>query len=60
MPYRLAYADSVFFDAWAIVDILLDSLFFIDIIINFLSSYQNDEGETIADFKTIAKNYLKS
>lgn len=60
MPYRLAYADSVFFDVWSIIDILIDSIFFLDIIINFFSSYITEEGETIADLKTIAKNYLKS
>ena len=42
------------------VDLIVDALFFIDIIINFLSSYEDAEtGLPIISFKKIAGNYLK-
>jgi hypothetical protein len=41
--------------------ILLCSLvFFIDIVLNFLSAYTNDRNQYVTDIKLIAQNYIKS
>jgi len=39
---------------------IFDSIFFIDIIVNFRTSFTNTmTGDEVTDFKLIAKNYLK-
>lgn len=37
---------------------MVDGFFLLDIIINFLSAYENSEGKTIVNCKSIAVNYL--
>jgi len=34
-------------------------LFLIDVVLNFFTTYINDNGDEIMDMKKIAKNYLK-
>ena len=60
MPYTLTFIDYNTFDAWGILEIILDILFFIDIIINFNSAYFDQEGSLITARKDITINYLKS
>ena len=36
----------------------MDIAFIIDIFINFLSSYEKDDGKIVQNFKKIAINYL--
>ena len=59
MPYRQAfsddYVDHPFFDA---LDLVIDILFWIDIVINFISAYEKYEGVYEYRLKKIAKNYL--
>lgn len=60
MPYHLAFRDPIYYDGWAIFELLVDFLFFIDIIVNFLSTYLTNEGDEVTDPRVIAKGYLKS
>jgi hypothetical protein len=57
VPYRVAFIDS---DAGWIttLDDVTDILFGIDIIINFLSSYEKPDLTLETDIKQIAKNYV--
>ncbi len=57
-PYRISFVDEDPL-GWIIVDSLVDLVFFVDIIINFLSAYYNSEDNLIFDRKKIALNYLK-
>ena len=59
MPARQAfsddYAEHPFFDA---LDLVIDILFWVDIVINFISAYEKYEGVYEYRLKKIAKNYI--
>ena len=58
-PYRLAFMEDVYFDAWTVFDLILNFLFCIDIIINFFTCDELPDG-TIEDRQSqIAIRYLK-
>jgi hyperpolarization activated cyclic nucleotide-gated potassium channel 2 len=60
VPYRIAFEDPLFWDAWTVMDALLDAVFCLDIAVNFCTVIEtaNDQLETRR--KTIAIHYLKS
>lgn len=58
VPYRIAFED-VAPPAWFYTDTVLDFLFIIDLILNFFSAIENDNGEVIVDHKKIALLYLR-
>ena len=60
MPWRIAFADSVFWDFWTIFDFCLDFLFFVDVIVNFMSIKVNRDGTNETNPRKIAVSYLKS
>ena len=60
MPWRIAFASSVFWDLWTVSDFCIDFLFFVDLVVNFLSIRVNRDGSHQADPKAIAVAYLKS
>mmetsp|Transcript_15313 Transcript_15313/g.2554 ORF Transcript_15313/g.2554 Transcript_15313/m.2554 type:complete len:87 (+) Transcript_15313:389-649(+) len=60
MPFKLAFLDTEDFDGWWFTDIFIDTLFFIDIIINLNSAYLDNDGNFVTDRKRIFLNYLKS
>ena len=60
MPYALTFIDYDSLDAWGVLEMVLDVLFFLDIIVNFNSAYFDQEGTLIISRKTITINYLKS
>ncbi|XP_025832214.1 potassium voltage-gated channel subfamily H member 8-like [Agrilus planipennis] len=43
-----------------IMDVVVEALFFIDIILNFRTSYVNKKGEVVSDWKSISINYLRT
>ena len=59
MPYQLAYLDTEDI-SWLIIDLTIDVLFFIDVIINLMSSYTTDEGELEYSHKKVVKQYFKT
>jgi len=59
VPYRICFVDT-FSEFWYIFDFVIDGLFGIDVIINFMSAYYNDDNKLITKPKLIAKMYLKS
>ena len=59
-PYRIAFIDTDNM-AWRIINIIIDLLFFADIIIIFNSAYYDeDDFKLVTDRKVIALNYIKS
>ena len=61
MPYKMAYIDSEFGDNWFVIDMVIDALFFIDVLVNWTTAYHDDiEGVLVTSRKKILLNYLKS
>lgn len=58
VPFKIAFHLEET-QALSVVDTVVDVLFFIDIIVNFLSATETKSGKLITDIKTIAKMYLK-
>lgn len=61
VPYRLAFEDDTPV-GWFAFDLYLDSMFMLDILLNFFTGYYDKEDELsgpIMDCKKIALNYLK-
>lgn len=58
-PYRLTFEDEIPY-GWKILDYFVDCLFFLDILMNFLSAYYDEEGRLVKDLGTLAKKYIKS
>lgn len=58
-PIRITFIDEVD-TAWFVVDLVIDVLFFLDIMITFNSTYYNAHGELVTDRRTIGTNYLKT
>lgn len=45
---------------WNYIDIAVDLLFWIDLVINMLSAYYDEEGKLVQDRKTVITNYIKT
>jgi CRP-like cAMP-binding protein len=58
-PYRVCVSETETAD-WMIIDITVDSLFFVDVVINSLLAYYDEESNLVTDRKKIFLNYLKS
>jgi Ion transport protein/Cyclic nucleotide-binding domain len=56
LPWRLAFAG----DGFSPLDLIVDSLFFIDICFQFLTAYEDKDGHVIVSWKRISKRYCKS
>ena len=59
VPYRIAFEDMAPL-YWVYIDTVLDFLFIIDMILNFFTAIENDNGDIIIDRKKIALLYLYS
>lgn len=59
MPFRLVFYDNDN-DFWNAIELLVDCGFWIDLAINMLSSYYDENGTLVKDHKLIIKQYLKS
>lgn len=60
MPYVLAFIESNKKDEWFYIDLLLDSSFFFDFIVNIFSAYYKSDGSLVTSRKEIIINYAKS
>jgi potassium channel len=58
-PYRVSFSDEDPIE-WIIVDSIVDSVFAIDIILNFFSAYYDSEDNLVTNRKQIALKYLRS
>jgi potassium channel len=59
MPFRIAFIDDET-DALIIIDWIIDCFFFMDIIINFFSAYEEADGHMQQNLKIIAMTYIRS
>jgi len=58
-PLRLAFSESDDL-TWTVINNVVDSLFGLDIIICFFTSYEDENEELVYNRKIIAMNYIKS
>ena len=59
VPYRLGFSlDSQ--GGWLIIDYIVDTLFFVDMVVSFNTSFSNGGKEVIQNRHTIAKRYLRT
>jgi hypothetical protein len=57
LPFTMAFGGTT---ALTIVDNILDIFFLVDVVLNFFTTFENQDGVTITSNKTIASRYLKS
>ena len=61
VPYNAAFRNKTMDDmALLVVDSVVDVIFFLDIILNFQTTFVGQSGEVVSDPKIIRMNYLKS
>ena len=53
MPWRMAFIETTLWDDWFIAELVIDMLFFIDVIVNCVSAYYDNEGTLVVDRRTI-------
>ena len=59
VPIRIGFSIDAK-GGWYAFDMLIDLYFWTDIVLNFVTGYENNDGETILNGRLIAINYLKS
>ena len=58
-PARIAFTDSDNL-MWILIDSVVDSLFLVDIVLDFFFAYHDEEFNLVDDRTVIAKGYMKS
>ena len=58
IPYRIPFEDDPD-NYWAYTDIVIDFTFWVDILFNFLTAYEDDNGVLVSNKAYIAKNYIQ-
>ena len=59
LPYRLAFIDQASLPIF-IMECIVDALFLIDVVLNFLTSYYDESNSLVIDRRRIAYKYLKT
>ena len=57
-PARIAFTEEDNF-TWTLIGICVDTIFFVDLVLNFFTAYHDRELNLIDDRKKIIKHYLK-
>jgi len=60
MPFSMAFVESEPWDVLYTFDLVLDALFFLDVIVNIFSCYTDEEGKLVTNRKKIFIKYLRS
>jgi hypothetical protein len=60
MPVRVAFYDVIFFDAWTIVDLIMDSMFAFDILVNCFVAYERRDGTLEKSPAKVFTRYARS
>jgi hypothetical protein len=58
VPYRIPFEEVTSFE-WVVIDTIIDSLFLFDMVLNFFTAFEDDNGVLITDRSKIAQNYFK-
>ena len=56
-PYRICFVDDVV-GVWLVIDIITDAIFVFDIVLTFISAFEEEDGTLISDYKRICRRYL--
>jgi len=59
VPFRISFEDSPTYN-WIMLDITIEALFIIDVVLNFFTAFEDENGELVVTREKIAKSYLKS
>ncbi|XP_065155223.1 potassium voltage-gated channel subfamily H member 8-like isoform X3 [Atheta coriaria] len=57
VPYNASFGGE---RSYVPIDVAVETLFFMDIILNFRTTYVNRKGEVVSHWKTISLNYLRT
>mmetsp|Transcript_6805 Transcript_6805/g.12291 ORF Transcript_6805/g.12291 Transcript_6805/m.12291 type:complete len:645 (+) Transcript_6805:1942-3876(+) len=60
MPIRVAFYDVVFFDAWTIIDLMMDALFAFDIFVNCVVTYEKRDGSLERCSRKVICSYART
>lgn len=58
VPVRIAFEQETPFE-WMVADYIMDALFMVDIVVNFITVIESDNGDLVTNRKIIACTYLK-
>jgi potassium voltage-gated channel Eag-related subfamily H protein 8 len=58
VPYRIALIDEVTL-TWFIIDVIIDILFFLDVVVNLNLAFFDLENEIVTSRKRILQNYAR-
>ena len=56
----MAFVESNMYDDWFYVELVIDGLFFLDLILNFFSAYYTNDGTLIISRERVAITYARS
>jgi len=60
MPFRLSFYDDNGTDEWFILEVVVNCLFFLDILLTLNTGFYDSEGTLIMQRKAIIRNYLRT
>ncbi|XP_019756627.2 potassium voltage-gated channel subfamily H member 8 isoform X2 [Dendroctonus ponderosae] len=60
VPYNASFLRPETERPSVIMDVFVEALFFIDILLNFRTTFVNKKGEVVSDWRSISVNYLKT
>lgn len=60
MPYKICFDDDILSGATLALEYFIDMLFALDVVVNFLSARQNNDGFLVTDLNMLARQYLKT
>ena len=58
MPFRICFEDDIS-TGWFVIELTIDSLFFLDILVTMNSAYMNEDQKLVNNRKQIIKSYLR-
>ena len=59
MPYRVAFAQEVYWDAWSVLELMMDLVFLGDVGVTFASALIRPDGSMEAEPRKVAALYLR-
>ena len=59
MPYQICFVDQTSTGSLLVLEYSIDCLFFLDIVFNFLTAFENPDGTIETRLNYIAWNYIK-
>ena len=60
LPVQVAFEPELLESAWYFnLDLIINIIFGIDIIVNFITSYYDEDGNEVFEYDKIAINYVK-